>query len=109
MIDQFIISPFQEYSGSMPDGVYYGNILSNNASIQATTIEGSPVSESIDPFQRTRIWSKSSGDASTELRKRNILYSDRIKYIEELEVAIQTLIDLLATTNKDSHKSMAFL
>ena len=80
MIDQFIISPFQEYSGSMSDGVYYGNILSNNASIQATTIEGSPVSESIDPFQRTRIWSKSSGDASAELRKRNILYSDRIKY-----------------------------
>lgn len=78
--DQFIINPLQEYSGSIIDGVYYGNVLSNNSVVRTTTVDSLPISESIDPFSRTRIWSKGGAEGTNELRKRNILYSDRVKY-----------------------------
>lgn len=82
--DQFQLSSLQEYSGSFLDSVYYGNVLSNNSELYIIDLSSSVVTESIDPFQRSRIWSKADESITTGFRKRNILYSDRVKYQENI-------------------------
>jgi hypothetical protein len=77
--DQFQVSALQEYSGSYLDHVYYGSIFSNNPTTYSSSIDPF-VTESIDPFQRSVIYSKATGNPTDSLKKRNILYSDRLKY-----------------------------
>lgn len=81
--DQYLINQLQYYSASYTDGVFYGNVLSNNATQYKVQISGSvltDITESIDPFQRSLIWSKAFSLGTLELKKRNLLYSDRIKF-----------------------------
>lgn len=79
-VDQFNISALQEYSGSFLDSVFYGDVLANNATNYIVDLSSSVVTESIDPFQRKRIWSRVDSSQTTALRKENILFSDRLKY-----------------------------
>jgi len=84
ILDQFQISGLQEYTGSFLDSVYYGNTLTNNPEAYIIDLSSSVVTESIDQFQRTRIWSKADESTTETFRKRNILYSERAKYQEDI-------------------------
>lgn len=84
ILDQFQINSLQEYSGSFLDGVYYGNILTNNPQVYTIELSSSSVTESLDQFQRTRVWSNADESTTANFRKRNLLYSERAKYQEDI-------------------------